>query len=108
MAGPSSVTSPEKQVLDANDRYLQNYNQRASDAWDYISNYTFSPGGVMIDYTWTAPTGNIFKLDMTAGNLQLDSTAFNSLNTPQKVIFFRYLQKFIGQCIKNYNQNYSL
>lgn len=103
MAAPPSLTSPEKQVLDANDRYLQNYNQRATDAYLYISTYTFSPGGAMIDCTWTAPTGNIFKLDMFAGNLQLDSTPYSSLNTAQKIIFFRYLRKFIGQCLKNYN-----
>lgn len=103
-----SLTSPEKQVIDANDRYLQNYSQRAADAYNYISNYTFPGGSAMVSHTWNAPTGNIFYLDMGAGNIQMDSTPFSSLGTAQKVIFFRYLQKFIGQCLKNYNINYGL
>lgn len=107
MAAPPNLASPEKQALDANDRYLQNYLQRANDAYLYISTYQFN-ANPMVSFSWTAPTSNVFSLDMMAGNLALDGQVIGSMTSAQKVIFFRYLKKFIGLCLKNYNQNYNL
>lgn len=102
-----NIANPEKKVLDANDRYLQNYVVRENNAYTYLSNYNFNGVGVMVNHTWTAPSGNVFAFDTSSG-FSMDATAFSSLTTDKKVIFFRYLQKFVGECIKNYNLNYNL
>lgn len=103
-----NIANPEKKVLDANDRYLQNYLTRENNAYQYLINYTFVGGGGMVNHTWTAPSGNVFVFDTSGGGFSMDATAFSSLAVDKKVIFFRYLQKFVGECIKNYNLTYNL
>ena len=103
-----NIASPEKKVLDANDRYLQNYFTRENNAYVYLINYSFGGVGGMVNHTWTAPSGNVFAFDTLGGGFSMDTTAFSSLTTDEKVIFFRYLQKFVGECIKNYNLTYNL
>lgn len=108
MPAITNIANPEKKVLDANDRYLQNYVVRENNSYTYVLNYDFNGAGAMPNYTWTAPSGNVFQFDTSVGQFQMDSTAFTSMTAPQKKIFFRYLQKFVGECIKNYNLNYNL
>lgn len=108
MPAPFNTQSPEKKVLDANDRYLQSYFTRENNAYQYLINYTYPGGSAMVSHTWTAPSGNVFSFDVLGGIFLLDSVGFSSLSTSQKVIFFRYLQKFVGECIKNYNITYGL
>lgn len=103
-----NIANPEKKVLDANDRYLQNYVARENNSYNYVFNYTFGGSGAMPNHTWTAPSGNFFRFDTSFGQFEMDSTAFSSMSANQKKIFFRYLQKFVGECIKNYNETYNL
>lgn len=103
-----NIANPEKKVLDANDRYLQNYVVRENNSYNYVFNYTFGGVGAMPNHTWTAPSGNVFVFNTSFGQFEMDTTAFSSLTADKKVIFFRYLQKFVGECIKNYNLTYNL
>ena len=102
-----NIANPEKKVLDANDVYLENWFTRENNAYVYLNAYDFNGSSPMVNHTWTAPSGNVFAFDTSSG-FSMDTTAFSSLPTDKKVIFFRYLQKFVGECIKNYNLNYSL
>lgn len=106
-----NFANPDKRVLDANDRYLQTYETRAADAWKFLTVYTFN-SNPMVSHTWTAPDGSVFGFDASATSyvsaLTFNSTVYSGLSTAQKVIFFRYLTKFVGECIKNYNENYGL
>lgn len=103
-----NIASPEKKVLDANTVYLQTYQNRHDTAFLLLSNYTFPGGGPMLDYNWTASSGNNFNFKQSAGSFEMDSTAFGAMTADQKKIFFHYLSRFIYECIKNYNLNYNL
>lgn len=107
MPAPTNIANPEKKVLDANDRYLQTYFNRENNSYNYLLSYDYDGSSPMVNHTWTAPSGNVFDFD-TSGGFSMDTTPFSSLTTDEKVIFFRYLQKFVGECIKNYNLTYNL
>lgn len=101
--------TPELIPINANERYIQASQNRAGNAFTLLSNYNYlGTTGPMPDYTWTAPDNNVFNYTLINGELSLNSVLYGSLTTPEKRIFFRYLQKFIGQCLKNYNDAYGL
>jgi len=107
MPAPSNTQSPEKKILDANDVYLETWFVRENNAYTYLSNYTFN-GNTMIAHTWTAPSGDTFVFDVVNGDILMNSLAGGTLNASQRVAFFRYLPKFVGECLKNFNQFYGL
>ena len=107
---PSIINSqnPETKVLEKNNQYLQNYAIRAGNAFTLLSNYNFNGSGAMPDFTWVSPNGASFEYININGELSLNSVGFTSLSPPDKRIFFQYLTKFVGECIKNYNETYGL
>lgn len=102
-----NTANPEKKVLDANDVYLETWFTRENNAYVYLNAYNFNGSSPMVSHTWTAPSGNVFAFDTLGGGFSMDGSPFSSLPTDKKVIFFRYFQKFVGECVKNYNIYYS-
>lgn len=107
MPSPLNQISPEKFALDANNRYLQNYSVRENNATLFLVNYNFNGSSPMVSHTWTTPSGDVYFLDMISGQITWNSDPFASLDADKKRLYFRYLTKFVAQCLNNYNLTYN-
>lgn len=94
-------------ITQANTLYLATYPARYQSAVYYLDNYTAPGGGAMLNFSWSSPTGDLFDYN-GSGQIALNTTPFPGLNVEQKRKFFRYLNKFIGACLINYNISYNL
>jgi hypothetical protein len=104
-----NTTSIENQIAEAHEVELQNKAFRASNAYTILNNYNWNGVGQMPNpIDWTAPTGESFRFDSGAGELQFSGTLYSSLNAEQKRNFFQYLPKFIKVCMNRYDDNYNL
>lgn len=106
MPAPLNTQSPEKRILDANTVNNETWFTRENNAWIYLNNYQFN-GQPMVNHTWTSPSGNVFVFDPAGSDITMDGNAGGTLNATQRIIFFRYLPRFVGECLRNYNQTYS-
>jgi hypothetical protein len=101
MPSQTDVSDNANYITQANTLYLATYPARYQSAVYYLDNYTAPGGGAMPSFTWSAPTGDSFSY--VTGDLSFNTSPFAGLNTEQKRKFFRYLNKFIGACLLNYN-----
>jgi hypothetical protein len=108
MAGPTNKTFIEGQIITQHNVDLQNKDQRAQYAFVMLNQYDWQGTGPMPTVVWTAPTGFNFDFNPSNGELVYNSTAYSSLAPDKKREFFQYLPKFIVQCMKAYDDTYSL
>ena len=108
MAGPTDHTTLEGQILDRHEIELQNKQLRAEMAFVMLNQYNWNTVGSMPNVSWTAPTGRVFEFNPGYGELYYNNIPYSGLGPDKKREFFRYLPKFIFECLKAYDDNYGL
>jgi hypothetical protein len=108
MAAPVNQTSQYQQIANAHSVELYNKAKAAEDAYLTLSQYDFEGVGLLSAHSWTDPTGNVYSFTSGGGEIVFNSTVYSSLTSAEKRLFFVYLDKFIVECMKQYDIDYNL
>jgi hypothetical protein len=101
-------TSQFEQIASAHSVELYNKAKAAADAYQTLSQYNFEGVGALSAHSWTDPTGNVYSFTAGGSEIVFNSTAYSSLSSADKKLFFVYLNKFIVECMKQYDIDYNL
>jgi hypothetical protein len=108
MAAPLNQTSQYQQIANAHTVELLNKAKAASDAYQALSQYNFEGYGTLAAHSWTDPTGHVYAFTAGSGEITWDGTAYSSLGSDDKKLFFVYLKKFIIESMKRYDKDVGL
>jgi hypothetical protein len=108
MAAPINQTSQYQQIANAHSVELYNKAKAAEDAFQTLSQYNFEGIGTLSAHSWTDPTGNVYSYTAGGSEIVFNSTAYSSLTSADKRLFFVYLDRFIVECLKQYDLDYNL
>jgi hypothetical protein len=108
MAALINRTSRSQQIAEAHTVQLLNKAKMADDAYITLVQYDFNGAGQLTSHSWTDPTGNTYEFTSGAGEIRFNSTGYGSLNPNDKKLFFRYLNKFVFQFLKKYDEDFNL
>ena len=108
MAATLKTQTEVSRALDGHSNFLYAKDNAAQNAFDYLKDYNFELTGAMPRHTWECPEGFIFEFDSSAGALQFAGSIYSSLAPSRKVVFWKWLNHFIRECMKNYDDTYGL
>jgi len=96
--------------LDNHSVELQTKDNRALTIYNNLSTYDYDPvtaSRPMVNFSWQVPTNNkTIEFNAGAGEMYYEGTAYSSLSSEQKVVFWQWIYKFVAACLKNYDIYY--
>lgn len=108
MPSPVQYQSREKQFADAHEELKFKMDQAQLACYQALEQY--NPGyGSMPECTYRVPnTDKILKFKLGAGEIELNTTLYSSLDASGKKIVFQYLDKLTKSCLDNYDIFYNV
>lgn len=108
MAAPLKTQTEVSRAMDGHSNFLYAKDNAAQNAFDYLKDYNFELTGVMPNHSWQCPDGFTFEFNASGSALLFAGSDYTSLAPARKVVFWRWLNHFIRECLKNYDDTYGL
>jgi hypothetical protein len=98
--------------LDNHSVELQTKANRVQAIYNCLQSYDYTNSGgsyPMPDFDWAIPTNGVsIRYRNSIGEIEYNYNPYSSLSPQDRIVFWKWIDKFIVQCLKNYDINYNL